>query len=53
MEKKMKELYELVHSYLSYVNTMGNECAMTDRIIENTIKKAKELEEEYKKFMKD
>ena len=52
MEKKMEELYELTHSYLSYVSIIGNECAMTDRIVEDTIEKAKELEEEYKKFMK-
>ena len=52
MKDKMKELYKLTHSYLSYVSTTGNECAMTDRIVEETIKKAKELEKEYKKFMK-
>lgn len=37
----------LCKSYLDYVELMGNECAFTDSIVENIIKKSSELKEKY------
>ena len=49
MKNKMLELNRLTSVWLSNVELYGNECASTDRIIEDMIKTAKELEIEYDK----
>ena len=49
MKNKILELNRLAVAWLSNVELYGNECASTDRIIEDIIKTAKELEIEYDK----
>ena len=49
MKNKILELNRLAVAWLSNVELYGNECASTDRIIEDMIKTAKELEIEYDK----
>lgn len=52
MKKKIKDLNYLVSHYLDYVNSYGNECAYTDRIVEEIIKTSKKIEKEYNKKWK-
>jgi hypothetical protein len=48
MKKKCdiaRQIEKASHQYADYIDYVGNECAMTDRIIENIVKLAKELEQ--------
>ncbi len=51
-DKKIKSLIKKINyecsSYLAYVSTL-NECAVTDRVIENVIELSKELENYHEK----
>ena len=47
MKNKILELNKLTTAWLTNVELYGNECASTDRLVENMIKTAKELEIEY------
>ena len=41
-----------IYKDLDYVNSYGNECAYTDRIVEEIIKTSKKIEKEYNKKWK-
>lgn len=47
MKEIVKEIKNYCNEYLGFVESAGNECAYTDRLIECIIKKAKELKEKY------
>ena len=44
IKEKVKQIHQKSGNYLDFVNTM-NECAFTDRMIEEIIDDAKELEQ--------
>ncbi len=43
----VEELKQQVDTYLQQVNSIGNECAYTDRLLEQIITKAKQIEQVY------
>lgn len=43
----VEELKQQVDTYLHQVNFIGNECAYTDRLLEQIITKAKQIEQVY------
>ena len=47
VKKKVKELHDLTTDFLTIVNSMSNQDAFTDRIVESIIKKAAELKDSY------
>ena len=47
MKEIVKEISELCKEYLGFVESTGNECAYTDRMVEEIINKAKELKIKY------
>ena len=47
MKEIIKEINKYCNEYLGFVESVGNECAYTDSIVECIIKKAKELKEKY------
>ena len=47
MKEIVKEISELCKEYLGFVESVGNECAYTDRMIEEIINKANELKIKY------
>jgi proline dehydrogenase len=47
MKEIVKEINKYCNEYLGFVESVGNECAYTDSVIECIIKKAKELKEKY------
>lgn len=49
MKNKVLKLKRLTDTWISNVAIYGNQCASTDRIVEDIIKTAKELEVEYNK----
>lgn len=55
-DKKIKTLITSIQqdtqAYSDYVNTFGNTCAYTDRMVESIIKNSKELEKTYNKQVK-
>lgn len=46
----IKKINNLTMEYIQEVKSLGNECAYTDRIVEDIIEQAKELEKNYNKF---
>lgn len=46
--EKLRELMASIHTktkeFIDYVNQIGNQCAYTDRLIEDVIQQSKELE---------
>ena len=47
MKEIIKEISELCKEYLGFVESVGNECAYTDRVVEEIISKATELKTKY------
>ena len=47
MKEIVKEIKNYCNEYLGFVESVGNECAYTDSIVECIIKKANELKEKY------
>ena len=47
MNEIVKELHKCCSEYINFVETYGNECAYTDRIVEKIIGKAEELKIKY------
>lgn len=47
MKEIVKEINKYCKEYLGFVESIGNECAYTDRMVECIIKKAKELKNKY------
>lgn len=47
-DEKLRELMASIHTktkeFIDYVNQIGNQCAYTDRLIEDVIQQSKELE---------
>lgn len=47
-DEKLRELIASIHTktkeFIDYVNQIGNQCAYTDRLIEDVIQQSKELE---------
>ena len=47
-DEKLRELMASIHTktkeFIDYVNKIGNQCAYTDRLIEDVIQQSKELE---------
>ena len=48
-KNKIKELKDLCEDYLTCVSQYGNECAYTDRKLENILETATKIKEEYDK----
>ena len=48
-KKYIKKLNKKTQIFLAYVNTTGNECAYSDRMVEDIIKYSKHLEKQYNK----
>lgn len=46
----IRKINNLTMEYIQEVKSLGNECDYTDRIIEDIIEQAKELEKNYNKF---
>jgi len=53
VKKKVQELHDLTADFLTIVNSIGNQNAYTDRIVESIIKKAVELKDSYNEQFKD
>lgn len=49
VETLVKNVADECQNWLTEVSNLGNQCAYTDRIIENIIARAKELEAKYEK----
>lgn len=49
MVSEVKKIKSASQEFLNYMETYGNECAYTDRMVEDIIKYAKILEDKYKK----
>ena len=47
MTEIVKEINELCKEYIGFVESVGNECAYTDSVVEEIIRKANELKKEY------
>ena len=47
IKKKVQELHDLTADFLTIVNSLKNQNAYTDRIIESIIKKTAELKDSY------
>ena len=47
MKEIVKKINELCKEYLGFVESAGNECAYTDRVVEEIISKANELKTKY------
>lgn len=47
MKEIVKEINKLCKEYLGFVESVGNECAHTDGIVECIINKSNELKEKY------
>ena len=47
MREIVNEINELCKEYLGFVESAGNECAYTDRMVEEIISKANELKTKY------
>lgn len=47
MQEIVKKINELCKEYIGFVESAGNECAYTDRIVEKIIERASELKEKY------
>lgn len=48
-KKKVTKLYCLCRDFIDAVETCGNECAWTDRKLENILDYAEKLKKEYNK----
>ena len=51
-KKMVKLLYKECEIFLSQVEALGNECAWTDRMLENIFETADKIKEEYYKEVK-
>lgn len=47
IKKKVQELHDLTADFLTIVKAMGNQNALSDRVIESIIKKTAELKDLY------
>ena len=49
-KKEVKEINKLCEEFLNEVEALGNECAYTDRIVEEILEVAKKLQTKYDKI---
>jgi len=49
MKEIVKELQEYCAEYTNFIESFGNECAYTDRLVEKIINKAEDLKNKYNK----
>ena len=49
-EKEIKEINKLCEEFLSKIKALENECAYTDRIVEEILEVAKKLQTKYDKI---
>lgn len=49
-KKNVEKLVKKCEKFLSQVESLGNECAWTDRVIEQIIEEAEKIKKKYEEF---